>query len=147
MTADPLPGMPDLPPPAPEVPKGSAGQRLTERQAQDVRDGRHPLTRGPLHPMAAPEVCTPGAPRNQPFTCGSCRFRELVRWHDKAYPKCLRDGYRVDQDGAALSARSMDNLVNVSHGAASDCRGWWPACRLYEAGDNDLSPDASRVIP
>jgi hypothetical protein len=142
-----LPGMPEPPPPAPVGPTRSAGQRLTERLAQDVRDGRHPLTRGPLHRFASPETCTPTAARNVPFTCGSCRFRELIRWHDNTYPKCVRDLARADQDAAALADRTLDTAAYITHGTATDVRRWWPACTHYEAGDQALSPDASRRIP
>lgn len=146
----PLDGWPDPEPPPYIGPLGeplSADRRRTQRQREQIDAGTHPLMGGPLHPMAAPEVCSPDAARNAPYTCGSCRFRELMRWHDRAYPKCLRDLYRADQDGAAMVTRSVESITNLSHGAATDCRGWWPACRFYESGDKDLSPDASRVIP
>jgi hypothetical protein len=139
--------MPEPPPAAPPGPTRSAGQRLTERQAADVRAGRHPLTGGPLHQFASPETAAPTGPRNAPFTCGSCRFRELIRWHDNTYPKCIRDLARVDQDGGDAAERTMDAAAFITHGTATDVRAWWPGCRAYEAGDQAISSDASRVIP
>ena len=98
----PLPGMPEDgvlfhvehgPAEKPE----SYGRRLTARQHADVAAGRHPLTRG----RALPEL----------GTCGDCRFRELIGWHDRAYPKC--------------------QVGPRSHGPATDVRAWWPACHRY----------------
>lgn len=125
----------------------SADRRRTQRQHQRIEVGVHPLTGGPLHQLADTTVCAPDAPKLQPFTCGSCRFRQVIRWHDGAYPKCLQDIMRADQDGAEQSARPLDRAKHVSHGAATDCRAWWPACVHYEAGDAGVSADAARVIP
>lgn len=146
MTALTLPGMPEPPPPAPPGPTLSPGQRLTERQAAAVRAGRHPLTGGPLHPQAD-QGARAGDSGRLPFRCGSCRFRELIRWHNNTYPKCVRDLARVDQDGGDLADRTMDSAAFITHGTATDVRRWWPGCRHYEAGDQTVSPDASRVIP
>ena len=105
-----LPGMPDVPPVF-EVPKGSAGQRLTERQANDVRQGRHPLTGGKFHEQADMGAKV-GDSKNLPFRCGSCIHRLLLRHHDGTYPKCERS--------------------EMTHGTATDVRAWWPACPQWE---------------
>lgn len=118
-----------------EVPDLSADQRRTLRQRRLVEAGLNPL-RGTLHPFAAPEVCSPDAPKGQPFTCGSCRFREAVEYHGRSYPKCTADWWVDGQPGP-----------HVSHGAGTDVRAWWPACDRYQAGDAGLSRDAARSIP
>lgn len=111
------------PPPTTDDPELSADRRRTKRQLERVRDGRHPLTRGPLHRLASTDAA-PGDETGLPFRCGSCRFRRLERWHNRSFPKC------VVFDGARMS-----------HSAATDVRAWWPACRDYEADDNtDLAP-------
>jgi hypothetical protein len=67
----------DLEPGAvPPVPaeKLSAGRRLTARQHVQLAAGIHPLTRGPLHPDAAP-----AEPRDAPgLRCGACAHRVLA---------------------------------------------------------------------
>lgn len=107
----------------------SAGQRRTLRQAEAISNGRHPLTGGPLHDLATRERDA-SSPKSDPFTCGSCYFRETARWHDQTYPKC-----------------SHGEGSRITHGPASDVRAWWPACRDYVPGDPALSPDAARWIP
>lgn len=119
----------------------SAGQRLTLRQAEMVADGIHPLTRGPLHPLASRHRDA-SAPKGDPFTCGSCHFRRVEKYHDYAYPKCWLPNPKVGAD--APQARIY---ARVSHGATSDVRAWWPACPDYTPGDSGLSPDAARSLP
>jgi hypothetical protein len=106
----------------------SAGQRLTLRQTQDISLGRHPLTGGVLHPQASRRRDS-DSPKDDPFTCGSCYFREARRYHGKSYPKCI----------AYAPSR-------ITHGPASDVRAWWPACTDYSPGSS-ISPDAARSIP
>jgi hypothetical protein len=110
------------------APKVSAGRRLTMRQAEAIAAGRHPLTGGPLHELASRHRDAT-SPKSDPFTCGSCWFREVMPYHNKSYAKCWQ----------ADSKR-------VTHSAATDVRAWWPACRNYSPSDN-LSPDAARYIP
>ena len=88
----------------------SSDRRRTVRQAQDVATGRHPLTRGPLHPDASRDR-TRESGRRDPFTCGTCVHRD-TRF---TFPKCL-----------ALGPKAL------SHSAATDVRAWWPACPSYE---------------
>jgi len=113
MTADVLPGMPE-PSPAFEAPKRSEGQRMTERQAQDVRKGRHPLTGGPLHERAdtTARPGDPGNPAERLYRCGSCVHRVSLNHHGEYWPKC--------------------DLSTITHGQASDVRAWWPACPRWE---------------
>lgn len=128
------------PPESPTLdPSLSAGQRLTLRQAQDIATGVHPLTRGPLHPLASRER-NASAPKADPFTCGSCWFRGGQHHHDYTYPKCYHPGN--------LSADEWETKgpPRVTRGAASDVRAWWPACTDYSPGSS-LSPDAARSIP
>jgi hypothetical protein len=110
VSADVLPGMPE-PLIVFEKPQRSAGQRMTERQAQDVREGRHPLTRGPLHHQADMGA-RKGDPTGLMFRCGSCIHRVSLNHHGEHWPKC--------------------DLATITHGQASDVRAWWPACPLWE---------------
>ena len=132
-----------VPPPASADPALSPDQRRTLRQRDDIAAGRHPLTRGPLHENAAPEIARPSNAKGLPYTCGSCRFREVLKYHNRAYPKCLRDLTYGHHDGDV----DLNEIRNVTHGGATDVRAWWPACAGYEAGDNALSPDAARSTP
>jgi hypothetical protein len=100
-----------VPPPV----KLSADRRRTIRQRRILTVGLHPLSLATrqsirLHPDAAPA----GDRAASGLRCGSCRFREVVPYRSRAYAKCLY-GWRV------------------SHGAGTDCRAWWPACRDYQA--------------
>lgn len=107
---------PDLPRLTPEPPL-SADRRRTLRQRDDVANGRHPLTRGPISP-------------DPDRLCGNCRFRDLVPYHRRTYPKC-----------------SESWPLHVAHSATSDVRAWWPGCQRHEYGDPKLSPDAARSGP
>ena len=118
------------PPPAPLM---SVGQRLTARQAFDISVGRHPLWGGSLHPLASRHRDST-APKSDPFTCGSCWFREVFRYHGKTYPKCV---YGATNERCAQK---------VTHGASTDVRAWWPACPNYSPGGS-LSSDAAGSIP
>lgn len=127
------------PPETSEVdPKLSAGQRLTLRQAENIAVGIHPLTRGRLHSLASRERDA-SAPKNDPFTCGSCYFRTTLPYHNRTYTKCLFDPRRSADD-------NLDRYQFVSHGPATDVRAWWPACPNYSPSDS-ISPDAARSIP
>lgn len=119
----------------------SADRRRTLRQQESIDAGRHPLTKGPLHPFAAPALTRPTAPVGRPFTCGSCRFRQLIGHHGRTYPKCTRD---LTYGGHDAATASVSDVRNVSHSAGTDVRAWWPACVGYEAGDQGMSPDAAR---
>ena len=126
--------------------KMSPDRRRTARQRALIAAGLHPLMvyagyvhkSVRLHPEA-PGDCAPDAPRGRPFTCGSCRFRVVVGWNSRSYPKCVVD---LTDDG-----QTLDTSPRASHGAATDVRAWWPACRDYEPGDQAVSVDAARCIP
>lgn len=105
-----LPGMPE-PSPVFEAPKRSVGQRLTERQAKDIKAGIHPLTGSMIHDLAD-TTARRSDPPNLMYRCGSCVHRVLMRHHDYTYPKC--------------------DLTVMTHGAATDVRAWWPACPQWE---------------
>lgn len=130
-------------PPAWTDPTLSPDRRRTLRQRDAIDTGRHPLTGGPLHPSSLGKYASKGD-AGMPFTCGSCRFREVLRHHDGRYPKCLRDLTYGGHDAASVR---LSDVKNVSRGASTDVRGWWPACTGYEAGDPGLSPDAARFVP
>lgn len=57
-----------------------------------------------VHPLAQ------RAARPDLGTCGQCHFRAQVHGGNRSYPKCTFDPARV------------------THGEATDCRAWWPAC-------------------
>ena len=116
-----------------EQPGLSPDRRRTLRQAEKIADGIHPLTGGPLHELASRHRDA-SAPKDDPFTCGSCYFREAFRYHGRTYVKCLF-GETTEKPGPY-----------VTHSAATDLRAWWPACRDYSPSDR-LSSDAARYVP
>jgi len=124
----------------------SAGRRLTLRQAEMVADGIHPLTRGPLHPLASLNRDA-SAPKGDPFTCGSCYFRKVAQYHDRAYPKCCLPGPNTGQVKTYGSVTVTVGYPRATHSAASDVRAWWPACPDYSPGDSGMSDDAARSLP
>lgn len=91
----------------PDEPPLSADRRRTQRQLAILAAGRHPLTRGPLHPEAAPVDDRHAAGRR----CDSCQWLVAYDHHNRRY----------------LKFRQRNELY-VTHGAASDVRAWWPAC-------------------
>lgn len=119
-------------------PQLSPDRRRTQRQADAIAVGRHPLTGQRLHPQASRHRDA-DSPKNDPFTCGSCRFREVIGYHSRSYAKCLF--------GMTNEMRYLDDSPRISHSSATDVRAWWPACPDYSPGDTNLSPDAARYIP
>lgn len=117
----------------------SADRRRTERQKEQIRAGIHPLTGRQVHLLGDIYASADDA-KNLPYRCGSCIFRQVLRYHDSAFPKCLfpesRGADEVETKG----------YPRVSHSTASDVRAWWPACRDYSPSDR-LSDDAARGIP
>ena len=114
---------------APEpAPKLSDDQRRALRQLNALRAGTHPLGMYPkilpghlpLHPDAAPadDRKAPG------LRCGTCLFRELLGHHGRKHPKCL-------------FGNTEGRWSRVTHGAATDVRAWWPACRDYQPAEED----------
>lgn len=89
---------------------------MTRRQnlvAARISTGWHPLGRhSRLHPDAAHDTTNHDG---SGLHCGTCRFREIRRYHDKSYPKC-----------------TYGNGIRISHSDTSDVRAWWPACTDYQ---------------
>ena len=110
----------------------SADRRRTKRQAEQVAAGIHPLTKRRLHPLASRHRDA-ASPKDDPYTCGTCWHRVVIRHHDRTYPKCV------------LGAEDR-HASRMSHSATTDVRAWWPACEDYSPSDR-LSPDAARSIP
>lgn len=126
------------PPPAPEPePLMSADRRRTKRQADQIAAGIHPLTRGPIHALAS-RYRDADSPKGDPFTCGSCYFRESLTNRSRSYPKCTF--------GLTAEMKYLTDSPRISASAATDVRAWWPACPDYSPGDSS-SPDAARYIP
>ena len=122
---------PEVREPEPDM---SADRRRTKRQADAIAIGRHPLTGGVLHELASRHRDAT-SPKGDPFTCGSCWFREVVKYHDRSYAKCYFGVTNEDR-----------RAPRVSNSAATDVRAWWPACPDYSPSDR-LSNDAARYIP
>lgn len=146
-----VPSRPTLAAPAADPPpKLSADRRRTQRQQQFIDAGHHPLLAAMgfkssrLHPLAD-ETASRTDRKGLPYTCGSCRFRVLVEYHNKSWPKCMAEHWNTVQDAAEVETRTLDQSARISHGGATDVRAWWPACRDYEAG-GQVGPDASRVF-
>jgi hypothetical protein len=106
----------------PEVDERTPGQRRRDRHLDAMRHGQHPLSvalQWPirLHPDAAP----PEDRDAEGLRCGGCRFRRLLPYHGRVYPKCCWP--------------ESDPGERVSHGGGTDVAAWWPACAEYEAGE------------
>lgn len=119
----------DIPPRPPASEQESDTVRRTRRQAEKLARGVHPLTGRGLHEQAAP-----ADDRDEPGRrCGNCRFRQVLGYRNRSYPKCVHG--------------ATDNYApRATHGPATDCRGWWPACPDHEPGD-PRHPDAMRWVP
>ncbi|MFL6141602.1 MAG: hypothetical protein ACJ72N_07005 [Labedaea sp.] len=102
----------------------STDRRRTIRQAEFLAGGRHPLTAVLTRPLPLHVDAAPVDDRKAPgLRCGSCRYRVVVGWHSRSYPKCTF---------GARGVRYLDDAPRVSHGGGTDCRAWWPACRDYQ---------------
>lgn len=125
-------------PPEPEiVEKLSADRRRTQRQTQLVAAGMHPLTKGKIHPLASRNRDAT-SPKDDPFTCGSCWFREVFQPGNRKVAKCT---FGLTNEHPYITA-----APRISGGPATDLRSWWPACPDYSPSDT-LSADAARHIP
>ncbi len=124
--------------PAPPVEKPSPDVQRRLLQQQCIDNGQHPLSRVTVRPLAlhAEAAIRRGDPGRK---CGNCKFRQKLHYHRRTYPKCVF-GYQ-QQDAGRPSPPPR-----VSHGAGTDVRAWWPACRDHEWGD-ELSDDAARWVP
>lgn len=102
----------------------SADRRRTQRQAALLAAGRHPLSAVARYDIRLHANAAPADDRSAPgLRCGTCAHRVLARWHRRTYAKCA-EGLKPDEP--------LDRGLRASHGAASDCRAWWPACRDYQ---------------
>ncbi len=102
---------------APAAPE--PGPDLSADQRRTLRQ-KADVERG-RHPLRRQSCTFPDA-----GTCGECAYRVVLRYHGRSYAKCEQ--------------------AEMTHGAASDCRAWWPACDRYEPGDR-ISDDAARWTP
>lgn len=129
------------PAPLPAEPKVSADRSRTLRQTAAIAMGLHPLSlviRGlQLHPLASRHRDA-ASPKDDPFTCGSCYFRQAFDHHTRAYLKCTF--------GLTAEMPYLTSSPRISASATTDIRSWWPACTDYSPG-SDISPDAARSIP
>lgn len=96
-------------PPAAEEPL-SADRRRTQQQHALVDAGVHPLTRTKTRPELG--------------TCGDCALRVGTGHHGRTFPKCTL--------GAQLEKPPFRAGPYMTHGAATDCRAWWPACDNFQ---------------
>jgi hypothetical protein len=115
--------------------KLSPDRARTARQRRAITAGRHPLEHvfpTYRHPATRGVAYERDDDLARPYTCGSCRFRQVLGGGGRrSYPKCVEG----------------DTAPRATHGAASDVRRWWPACIRYVAGDPGLSADAARGLP
>lgn len=95
----------------------SADRRRTARQHQQVAAGIHPLTGEKTRPDFG--------------TCGTCVPRSAA-FSAQGYPKCTR--------GAQLGRRPFRAGPYMTHGAATDCRAWWPACPSHQPASGLPTP-------
>ncbi|MFF5212795.1 hypothetical protein [Streptosporangium sp. NPDC000396] len=92
--------------------------RRTRRQAAMLAVGIHPLSAVLSSILRPHEQAAPyGDHRAPDRRCGTCSIRRKNAW---GYPKC------VFGDG-----------VRASHGLATECRAWWPACSNHEWVNDD----------
>lgn len=104
-----------------QQPKLSADARRTVRQYDAVNAGVHPLNLALRPPIAlhreAARAAGPADRDAAGLRCGTCRFREVIGHHRRAYPKCMFGG---------------PPYPRATHGAGTDVRRWWPACVDYQ---------------
>ncbi len=127
MTDPALFDLPQAGEPVAPAPCESETVRRTKRQAAMLAAGTHPLSaitsrRLRLHPEAAPADDRQAEGRR----CGNCAFREQTHGGARTHPKCL-----IGWDGEPRT-----EPPRASHGAATDCRAWWPACTDHEWKDD-----------
>ncbi len=108
-----------IPPPPPVLSRGERRQRLV---ATRIASGVHPLGKPVfLHP----DACRDPTDHDTGPRCGSCRFRQLLEYHNRTYPKCWFPGV-----GKFPHPRD-------THCESSDIRRWWPACAQYQEVEHD----------
>jgi hypothetical protein len=103
----------------------SPGRRRTQRAADRIAAGRHPLDDAlELHPSApvVGNVLDPATRRDlyrRPFTCGDCHFIVLLVRGRKRDFKCGRPG------------------APMSYGPATSIHKWLPGCEMYQPAAAD----------
>ena len=119
------------------APKLAGDKRTAQLQLEKLAAGYHPITGLKLHEQAAPADDRDAPGRR----CGTCRFRVVLPYHRKSWPKCLNPG--------GMGADEIDRIGApfVTHGAATDVRKWFPGCRDHSYGDPRVSEDAARWVP
>jgi hypothetical protein len=108
--------------------KLSPDRARTLRQARRIADGGHPLDAvfpTYRHPETRGQTYSRDDERGRPYTCGSCRFRELMGAGNRTVAKCTVTRHAGEHDSRTVMPR-------VTGSAASDVRGWWPACVEWE---------------
>jgi hypothetical protein len=131
--------------PLPSVKGLSADRRRTLRQAMAISQGIHPLglvfSGTWMHPQASRQAKATD-PKDLPFRCGSCRWRELWSVGSRTVPKCS-----WTNESPTDAHPDRGGPVRLSHSVATDVRAWWPACTDYTPGDPSISTDAARFLP
>lgn len=105
--------------------KLSPDRRRTLRHAAKLARGEHPIAYLRLHPDAAPHEDRTA----EGLRCKDCVFRVVFAHRSRSYPKCT---YPVDPTFGPLTPFDLGRMVNASHSAATDCRGWYPACVAFK---------------
>ena len=113
-------------PPEPET----RDPKLAARQLEKLRQRHHPLSKPWLAPIPLHPDAPPATDRDAPGPrCGSCVFREFI----------LADGYRGKRVPKCVITDHRGRRSRVAHSTATDVRGWWPACRAYEAKPDEAA--------
>lgn len=116
-------------------PKLSNDRRRTQRQAEHLAAGLHPLTCALGYQIKLHADAAPADDRDASgLRCGTCRFRQTINGHTRSYPKC---SYGADKSG---------HWPRHSFGAGTDIRAWFPACSDYEDADAERKKPRKRSI-
>ncbi len=103
-----------VPPVPPVLTRGERRRRLV---ATRIATGVHPLGRPVLLHQ---EACRDPGDHESGLRCGTCRFRQLLTYHNRTYAKCHYP--------------DLEKFPHPrdTHCESSDIRAWWPACAQYE---------------
>lgn len=114
----------------------SADRRRTLRQAAALNAGHHPLGMYLRHTLKLHPQAAPANDRNAPgLRCRDCAFWVAVSAGDHAgvFRKCLHGN----------PTNNLETAPRVSNSAATDCRGWWPACTDFQPRPANKPTDAA----
>lgn len=107
---------------SPSAPEMTRGERRVALLRTRIANGIHPLGRPVLlHPLSSRDW----QDRENGPRCGTCAFRQLVRYHNKTYPKC----HYPDVNSY--------NHPRDTNCESSDIRKYWPACRDYQQAQGE----------